>query len=93
MLKKLYVGNLPFSARENEVEDFFAQYGNVQSVNLISDRDTGKPRGFGFIEVELENPETDIQSLDGTEFMGRNLRVNEAVERGGGKPRGRRREW
>ncbi len=90
MAKKLYVGNLPFSATEDAVRDLFAQYGEVVSVKLISDRDTGRPRGFGF--VEMENADQAAQSLDGYDFDGRNLKVNEARERndrGGGGGGGR----
>ncbi len=84
MITKLYVGNLPFSTTEDEVADFFAEYGDVYSVNLIADRETGRPRGFGFVEVDLEDAATTIQELDGIDFDGRNLRVNKAEDRGGG---------
>ena len=79
MAKKLYVGNLPFSASEDEVRDLFSQYGEVQSVKLITDRETGRPRGFGF--VEMENADEAAQNLDGYAFDGRNLKVNEARDR------------
>ncbi len=87
MPQKLYVGNLPFSATEDEVRDLFAQHGTVVSVNLINDRDTGRPRGFGF--VEMEDTSAAMTALDGYEMNGRNLRVNIAEEkrrdnRGGG---------
>ena len=86
MAKKLYVGNLPFSATEDEIRNLFAKHGNVVSVNLITDRETGRPRGFGFVEMdEIGNA---IQHLDGHEMGGRALRVNEAQDkrdsRGGG---------
>ena len=80
MAQKLYVGNLPFKATESEVEDLFVQYGTVLSVKLITDRDSGGPRGFGF--VEMEDSGEAVSSLDGAEMGGRNLRVNEAHERG-----------
>ena len=80
MAKKLYVGNLPFSASEDEIRDLFSQYGEVQSVKLITDRETGRPRGFGF--VEMENADDAAQNLDGYSFEGRNLKVNEARDRG-----------
>lgn len=80
MAQKLYVGNLPFKATESEVENLFAQYGTVLSVKLITDRDSGRPRGFGF--VEMEDAGEAVSSLDGTDMGGRNLRVNEAHERG-----------
>jgi RNA recognition motif-containing protein len=82
MAQKLYVGNLPFSATEDDVRDLFAQHGQVLSVQLITDRETGRPRGFGF--VEMEDGSGAIQALDGMDFGGRNLRVNEAKERGSG---------
>jgi len=83
-LKKIYVGNLPFSATENEIKDLFGQHGTVHSVALINDRETGRPRGFGFIEVEDTALSAMIQNLDGKEMDGRALRVNEAQD----KPRG-----
>jgi RNA recognition motif-containing protein len=89
MAQKLYVGNLPFSATEDAVRALFAQYGEVHSVKLISDPQTGRPRGFGF--VEMEDGREAIEALDGQDFQGRNLRVNEAQDRGargGGGPRG-----
>jgi RNA recognition motif-containing protein len=83
--KKLYVGNLPFSTTEDELRELFAKHGNVLSVNLINDRATGRPRGFGF--VEMEDPTAAIAELNGTEFGGRVLRVNEAYERRERRPR------
>ena len=80
MAQKLYVGNLPFTATEDEIRDLFAQHGEVQSVALITDRDTGRPRGFCF--VEMENATAAISALDGKDFGGRNLKVNEARDRG-----------
>jgi RNA recognition motif-containing protein len=80
MLKKLYVGNLPFSATEGEVQELFAQHGTVHSVNLITDRETGRPRGFGFVEMDPEGADNAKQALDGTLFGERNLRVNDAQE-------------
>ena len=90
MASKLYVGNLPFSSPEEAIRTLFSQFGEVLSVNLISDRDTGRPRGFGF--VEMENAEAAIAGLNGKEFEGRPLKVNQAQERpprqGGGGHRG-----
>jgi len=83
-LKKIYVGNLPFSANEADVKELFGQHGTVNSVALIMDRDTGRPRGFGFIEVDDNDLSAMIQNLDGKEMDGRALRVNEAQD----KPRG-----
>lgn len=85
-MKKLYVGNLPFSATEDEISQLFGQYGTVHSVALINDRETGRPRGFGFVEVDDDAIQAMIQALDGKEMGGRALRVNEAQDRprGGG---------
>jgi RNA recognition motif-containing protein len=83
-LKKIYVGNLPFSATEDEIKELFGQHGAVHSVALINDRETGRPRGFGFIEVDDDALAGMLQNLDGKEMDGRALRVNEAQD----KPRG-----
>jgi len=86
-LKKLYVGNLPFTATNDQIEQLFGAHGNVHSVALINDRETGRPRGFGFVEVDDDAVQTMIQALDGKEMGGRTLRVNEAQDRprtGGG---------
>ena len=85
-MKKIYVGNLPFSATEDEVRELFAEYGTVQSVALITDRDTGRPRGFGFVEMENGAAEA-IEALNGTSMGGRSLNVNEARPRNE-RPRG-----
>lgn len=90
MSKKIYVGNLPFSATEEQVEDLFAQFGPVESVKLITDRDTGRPRGFGFVEMS-EGASEAIAALNEKEFEGRNLKVNEARPRED-RPR-RRNRW
>ena len=93
-MKKLYVGNLPFSATDDEVNELFSQHGTVHSVALINDRETGRPRGFGFVEMDDDAATAAIQALDGHELGGRNLRVNEAQDRprrsggGGGGGRG-----
>ena len=91
-MNKIYVGNLPFSATEDDVKELFGQHGTVHSVALINDRETGRPRGFGFIEVDDEALPVMIQNLDGQEMDGRALRVNEAQDRprggGGGGGRG-----
>ena len=92
-MKKLYVGNLPFSVTDQEVTDLFGQHGTVHSVALINDRETGRPRGFGFVEMDDDAAMAAIQALDGQEMGGRALRVNEAQERprrgGGGGGGGR----
>lgn len=83
MVKTIYVGNLPFSATEADVRELFEQYGPVQSVKLINDRDTGKPRGFGFVQMEGAAAQDAIEALDGFEYNRRILHVNEAREREG----------
>lgn len=83
-MAKIYVGNLPFSATEDEIRRLFAQYGTVNSVSVVKDRDTGRPRGFGFVEMPPAEATRAIQALNGKELGGRALRVNEAQERAGG---------
>ena len=81
-LKKLYVGNLPFSMTEEELREIFEQHGSTVSVRVITDRETGRSRGFGFVEFEDEsNAEKALQALDGRDMGGRALRVNEAQDR------------
>src|SRR5258708_22363840 len=87
-MTKIYVGNLPFSADESQVRTLFAQHGTVDSVNVIMDRDTGRPRGFAFVEMSSADASRAIQSLNGYSMDGRALRVNEAQDRppgGGGR--------
>ena len=87
MTQKLYVGNLSFQTTESELDDLFAQAGEVESVRIITDRDTGRSRGFGFVEMSEENAEKAISQFNGTELDGRALTVNQArpqVNRGGG---------
>lgn len=81
MSKKLYVGNLPFSTNEDELRDLFAAYGDVTSVKLIEDRETGRLRGFGFVEMAAGGADAAMEALNGKAFGGRDLRVNEAQER------------
>ena len=87
MPKSIYVGNLPWSATEEELRDLFGQFGGVTSVKLVSDRDTGRPRGFAFGEMEDADAAKAIEALEGTEFGGRTLRVNEAKPRAPRPPR------
>jgi len=87
MSKKLYVGNLPFSATEEEIRTAFEAYGTVHEVSLISDRQTGRPRGFGFVEMDEEGAKAAIEGLDSKDFGGRAINVNEARERQGGRGR------
>ncbi|MDR2368538.1 MAG: RNA-binding protein [Deltaproteobacteria bacterium] len=85
-MKTIYVGNLPFSSTQAEISDLFSRFGTVHSVNLISDRETGRPRGFGFVEMDPDQAQAAIEALNGSELGGRSLRVNEArgrEERGG----------
>ncbi len=79
MGKKLYVGNLPDSATEKDLSDKFAAYGTVKSIKLITDRGTGRSRGFGFVEMASDSEaEAAIDSLNGTDYDGRPMKVNEA---------------
>ena len=89
MAQKLYVGNLPFSVTSDDLQALFSQHGEVHSVNIVADRDTGRPRGFGF--VKMDNTEAAIQALDGHELEGRALKVNVARERQSGGGGGRKR--
>ena len=85
--KKLYVGNLPFDATTENVRAAFEAHGTVHDVSLITDRETGRPRGFGFVEMDAEAASTAIEALNNKDFGGRDLTVNEARERtsGGGR--------
>ena len=78
MAKKVFVGNLPFQTTDNDLSDLFGQYGEVESVSIITDRDTGRSKGFGFVAMADENAEKAIAELNGTQFNGRSLTVNEA---------------
>jgi cold-inducible RNA-binding protein len=89
MSVRLYVGNLPFSISESEVEEMFRQIGVVESTNLVTDRDTGRSRGFAFVEMDTrEAAEAAIAELNGREIDGRALTVNEARPRENRAPRG-----
>ena len=84
---KIYVGNLSFNTTEAELEQVFTEFGEVNEVALITDRDTGRPRGFGFVEMRNDEQAREaINALDGKEVGGRSLKVNEAKprERSGG---------
>jgi RNA recognition motif-containing protein len=85
--KKLYVGNLPFTTTEDELRTVFERHGSVDSVNVITDRETGRARGFAFVEMaDASAAEAAMRALDGSDLGGRSLRVNEAQDRrsGGG---------
>jgi len=90
---KLYVGNLPFTATEEGVRTLFASHGGVDKVSLINDRDTGRPRGFGFVEMSNADASRAMQALNGVDYEGRALKVNEAQDRdrSAGASRGPRR--
>jgi RNA recognition motif-containing protein len=83
-MTKLYVGNLPFTATEDAVRALFSAHGNVDKVSLINDRDTGRPRGFGFVEMSNADASRAMQALNGKDFDGRALKINEAQDRAGG---------
>lgn len=106
MAKKLYVGNLTYDVTEEQLRELFAQFGPVQSVAIITDRFTGRSKGFGFVEMEsAADAQAAINSLDGQDLNGRSMKVDEARpqapraggrgrERGGGRGRGSRgRDW
>ena len=78
MATSIYIGNLPWSATQEGVESLFSPYGEVLSVKLVSDRETGRARGFGFVEMEDADAINAIAALDGKEFEGRALRINKA---------------
>lgn len=87
MAKRLYVGNLPYSMGSQDLQGVFEQYGKVRSALVLSDRETGRSRGFGFVEMEVDSEAlAAIEGLDGQDYQGRRLTVNEARERqaGGG---------
>ena len=90
MAQKIYIGNLPFSASEEDLRALFTSHGEVLSCALPLDRDTQRPRGFGFVEMSNEDAAKAIRALDGSDMSGRALRVNEAQPRTdrGGAPRG-----
>ena len=82
-MKKLYVGNLAWGVTDDDLQQLFAGYGSVGSAVVISDRETGRSRGFGFVEMENGADEA-MEALNGQDFQGRPLRVNEAQSKGGG---------
>src|SRR5438132_12015353 len=100
MGKKLYVGNLPFNATDEALQEIFAQAGSVQSAKIITDRDTGRSKGFGFVEMSTDQEAADaIKKFNGSEYGGRNKTVAEVrtmaprEERGGGHRGGGRNRW
>ncbi|MBN2340493.1 MAG: RNA-binding protein [Deltaproteobacteria bacterium] len=86
---KLYVGNMPFSMDEEQIRSLFGEFGELESINVITDRATGRPRGFAFVEMQDEDAKQALSALHDKEVDGRRLKVNEAQERqnrgGGGR--------
>ncbi|MGI0489276.1 RNA recognition motif domain-containing protein [Pantanalinema rosaneae CENA516] len=90
----IYVGNLPYQVTQEDLSSIFAEYGTVKRVQLPTDRETGRPRGFGFVEMSTDSEEdAAIEALDGAEWMGRDLRVNKARPREDRKPAGGGNGW
>jgi len=90
MAKRIYVGNIPYGATEDELRELFGQYGTVEDVDILFDRETGRSRGFGFVNMSDEDADKAIEALNGQDFGGRPLRVNiarERPDRGGGMRR------
>lgn len=85
MAKRIYIGNLSFNTSEADIRSLFEQYGTIHTIDLITDRDSGRFRGFGFVEMDEAQANIAISELDGKELGGRNLRVNEAREKPGGR--------
>ena len=83
-MTKLYVGNLPFTITEETIRNLFSPHGTVEKISLINDRDTGRPRGFGFVEMSNADASRAMQALNGQDLGGRPLKINEAQD----KPRG-----
>lgn len=86
-MKKLYVGNIPYTSTEADLREMFEKHGTVHSVNLIVDRETGRPRGFGFVEMDDDDAVAAMEALHGAEVGGRTLKVNEARPRPERRPR------
>ena len=80
-MTKLYVGNLPFTVTEEAVRNLFAPHGTVEKISLINDRETGRPRGFGFVEMSNSDASRAMLALNGQDLEGRALKINEAQER------------
>ncbi len=89
-MTSLYVGNLPFSATEEDVRAVFVEFGEVSSVKLISDRETGRPRGFGFVEIADDAADAAIAAVNGSPMDGRPLRVSKAQDTPRRSPFGKR---
>ena len=88
MSKKIYVGNLSYKVTEDDLKDLFAEFGTITEINVITDRETGRPRGFAFVEMESDDEATKaINSLNGKELQDREIVVNEARPRRDSRPR------
>ncbi len=85
--KSIYVGNLPWSATEDQIRNLFSEYGTVNSVNQVTDRETGRARGYGFVEMEADAATAAIPALAGSSLGGRSLKVNEAQPKAPRQPR------
>ncbi len=80
-MSSIYVGNLPYTMSEDDLRDLFSEFGEVTGAKLIIDHETGRPRGFGFVEMDKDGARTAIRAINGNEIGGRTLRVNEAHQR------------
>jgi len=89
-MAKLYVGNFPFNTTDAELRQLFSEHGTVESISMVTDRDTGQPRGFAFVQMSQADASRAMQSLNGKDLGGRQLRVNEAQDkaRSGARPGG-----
>ncbi len=86
-MMNIFVGNLPYSATDGDLEQLFSQHGQVERASVIFDRETGRSKGFGFVEMPTSDAQTAIQHMNGFQMGGRPLRVNEAREREARPPR------
>jgi len=91
-MNKIYIGNLPYQATEQDVQTLFAQFGDIENVAIIKDRDSGRPKGFGFVTFVTQNSAQDALKMDGQDFQGRPIKVSIAKEKteGSGSGSGRR---
>ena len=93
MSKNLYVGNLPFSATSDSLREAFSKFGTVTSASVVTDRETGRSRGFGFVDMDTDGATKAIEALDGIDYKGRTLKVNVARPREERPPRNNRRRY
>lgn len=87
-MNKIYIGNLPYQATEQDVQTLFAQFGDIENVAIIKDRDTGRPKGFGFVTFVSQSSAQDALKMDSQDFQGRPIKVSMAKEKTGGEGRG-----